>query len=609
MIAAIAVAGAVAGRSAQPASPAVGKEVANGVIELPTFTVEDSRVLPKPEKWRYARIEGFEILSNTSDSAATRLVKDFQRFHQALVLAWPPADIPSAVPVSLILCGRDNAYDAFKAQAAGDPNVAEVSMSRRDAEMSAIIIDLEATTLNLMTSEALEAAMAEMAAPVPAAGTDEASLPITSGLPDFVVDHYRQLYREYIRFVLSQVTPRAPAWLEEGISQIFMKMEFSPTSILVGRVEDPNTTSIGGVMEDRDFNVALRRRALMPMDKFFAVTHDSPTARNPLGSLWAKQAYAFVHYCLYGNNLKYQKALILLLNKSGSKPPTEELFKECFGMSYKDMLIQIRSYAEFTSYKAVRLKPLKGQRFPEPAKPVFRDATPGEIGRIKGEALRLAGKDDLARDTLIAPYIRGDRDPQLLASIGLYERSVHHDERARKFLEAAAQAEVARPRAYLELARLRFGEALARPSGLDGKFSEGQVASILRPLFVARTQQPPLVEVYETIAATWDRSATPPTAGNLEVIDEGLRRFYTHSAWVYQAAQLKLHYGLLQEAAVVADLGWRTTRDPEQKERFAQLKASLPPLPPRAVKAPENEAKGAPPKTDSTGSAGSSAPR
>ena len=40
------------------------------------------------------------------------------------------------------------------------------------------------------------------------------------------------------------------------------------------------------------------------------------------------------------------------------------------------------------------------------------DAPDAVVGRIKGEMLRLAGHGDEARNTLIAPYVRGERDPR-----------------------------------------------------------------------------------------------------------------------------------------------------------------------------------------------------
>jgi len=549
------------------------------VVELPTFTIQESRLLPEPESWRYARISGFEVLSNASDGTATRLIKDFQRFHQALVAAWPPADLRSAMPASLILCGRRGAFDAFRRANESGPDMGLISLSLRDGEVSAIVIDLESTTLSLVTPES----MAVTAAPV----ADDAEANVLSGLPDFVVSYYEQLYREYIRFVLAQVQPRSPAWFEEGISQIFMRMEFSPTTITIGKVEDPNTTSItANTIEDRDFNVALRRRALMPMDQLFAVEHDSRTARNPLGNLWAKQAYAFVHLCLYSGDVTLQKALLTFLRRLGGQPANETLFQECFGKSYKGMLMDIRSHAEFTRYKAVQLRLKKGERMADPTPPEFREATQAEIGRIKGDALRLVGNATAAREALIAPYIRGERDPALLAALGLNEAAAGETARARKFLEAATKAEVVRPRAYIELARLRLAQALVAPTGANGKLSADQVISVLQPLAVARNQPPPLIELYETFATVWSNSASAPTAANLTLIDEGVRRFYQRPAWVLQAAQLKAQFGFANEAHSLADVGLRVSSDPDMREQFETLKASLPPPSPEKVAGP-----------------------
>ena len=553
-------------------------------IELPTFTVQDSLILPEPEAWRYARIEGFEVLSNSSSRSTQRLVEDFQRFHQALVLAWPAADIPSAVPTSLILAGRGNKFEPFAPHINLSPEVGSISLNLRDGELSAIVIDLETTILNLATPEGIEAFAAQAASDP---SVDDGGATLFQGMPNFVVDHYRQLYREYIRFVLTQSQPRLPAWMEEGLAQIFMRMEFSPTRIVIGKVEDPNEVSIAGAVEDRDFNHALHRRALMPLQEMFSVKPDSATARNPLGNRWAKQSYAFVHLCLYGNQGKYQKGLLMFLSRLAGKPPSEELFKECFGMTYKQMLLQIRSYVDFTAYKAVVFQAKKGTKFEAPPKPVFRDATEAEVGRIKGEALRMAGNKAAARLALIAPYIRGSRDPQLLASLGMYEYAEGETARARKFLEAAAKDKVVRPRAYLQLAQLRFDEAMKKPLGARQLLSAVQVGEILEPLFVARGQTPALPEVYEMIATVWAKSETLPTAGNLAVIDEGVQHFIRRSGLIYQAALLKQQCGFLEDAAVLAEIGLRVTSNAAERERFVRLKASLPPVQlPASAKSP-----------------------
>src|SRR5829696_8133379 len=82
------------------------------VVELPKFIVTDSRELPQPESWRYATIPGFEVLTNASDRATQRLLRDFGMFRQALGHVWP---VPQRVSqtTALIICGRGNKFDAF----------------------------------------------------------------------------------------------------------------------------------------------------------------------------------------------------------------------------------------------------------------------------------------------------------------------------------------------------------------------------------------------------------------------------------------------------------------------------------------------------------------
>ena len=213
-----------------------------------------------------------------------------------------------------------------------------------------------------------------------------------------------------------------------------------------------------------------------------AVTHNSPEATNPLGNnRWAKQAYAFVHMCLYGYNGKYQRAFMTFLQRSAREPVTEDLFKACFRfpkkakdgsetfkeMNYKDMLSEIRSYCDFPVYKKQTLEPKKRSdpdliTVPKPL--ALREATQSEIGRIKGEALVLGGHLKQAHTELIAPYLRGERDPDLLAALGVYDQANGEPERARKLLEAAYANKTKRADAALELARLRYVDALGSPA-------------------------------------------------------------------------------------------------------------------------------------------------
>jgi hypothetical protein len=269
--------------------------------------------------------------------------------------------------------------------------------------------------------------------------------------------------------------------------------------------------------------------------------------------------------CLYGRGQKYQKGFLKFIVH---EVPTEEIFKECFGKGYYEMLLELRGYIGFTDYKSMQFIAKKGQSLPEPPAFTIRDATDAESGRIVGEALRLGGHTDEARMALIAPYIRGEREARLLAALGLAERLEGKDDRARKFLEAAAKAKVERPRAYLELARLNLEEARAKPAGAGGRLSDGQVTRVLTPLLIARTQRPPIVHVYALAADTWSQAEHGPSREEFNFVIEGVQTFPRSLGLVWRAALLASHWKFEKEAVLLAKHGLKIARDPEERDRF-----------------------------------------
>ena len=494
-------------------------------IELPKYTVTTERDLPPPEEWFYARVEGFEVLSNATAPDTRRLLNDFQRFGYSLNLIWPGLRLTGAASASLIICGRKEKFEEFLPDSLRKSERASTSFHLRARDQGAIVLDYQTKVLNLAGVE--DEPGAAPTAP------DSADEPSGSTHPQgFAVDSYQQLYREYLRFLLSARAVPQPAWLTEGLSQLFMKLHITETEISVGRVEDPNLApdrGAGGPAEDRDFNAALARRALLPMAELFAVANDSVTTQNPLNRIWAKQSYAFVHWGLYGDLGRNKKAFGTFVARLEREPLSETLFKDCFKSGYADMQQTLRNHLESTRAQFEGVRADKGQKIPFPAEPVVRSATEAEVGRLKGDALNLAGHPAEARSALIIAYRRGERDPNLLAALGLAELAAGETDRARKFLEAAATGKAVRPRAHVELARLRLAEAQARPEAA-GKLSAAQGARVLEPLRLARSQPPALPETYELIGATWSACATAPPAAHLELLKEGLRLFPNDAA-------------------------------------------------------------------------------
>lgn len=523
------------------------------IVELPKFEVTDSRLLPKPEKWLYTEIPGYEILSSASRGATQRFVKDFLLLQEVMGVIMPGLRMSSvAVPTSLIVTGRGDGFNQFVSD--DDDRLRKNGLFFQDQERGAIVVDFELPELQLEDNTTVES------------------------------DPYRSFYKEYFRQLIRKNTgtQKPPAWFEEGLAQMFAGIDFNKKWISFAMIGD----GFGGE-KTGDFNRMLHRRGLLPMRELLA---DPPRQRS---SFWTAQSYAFVHMCLYGRNLKYQKPFIQFLTRLGREPLSEELFKECFKMDYKKMALEIRGYVDFTDHKYMQFSAKKGQSLPDPPPFELREAPDAVVGRIKGEALRLAGHGTEAHNALIAPYVRGERDPRLLAALGLDEKLAGNDERARKFLEAASQAKVDRTRAYLELARLRLDAARATPAGENGRLSDAQVTQVLTPLFTARKTPPPMAEVYALIADTWSVSAAPPLTEHFNVVLEGVRIFPRDTALILSATLLAAKRGFPEMAADLARLGAKVATEPGEKTRFQMLADSYEPAnaaapaESNAVKAPQ----------------------
>lgn len=541
-------------------------------LRLPDMKVTDSPQLPPPESWRYARLGNFEVISSASEGFTRKLLADFGMFTRAMTLVWP-APVKPMTSSTLILCGRNGKFDAFVPEGAITGTRIVPSALLRNRDQMAIVVDVETSRVSI----------------------DTTNIAVTNAVSgEYDVDHYRQLYREYVRYLISQTQVRPPIWLEEGLAQIVMDIDFNEDRLIYGKVNSTAGAASGGEAADSDgtdpmanasavvgeqpFNVVLQNRKLIPLGQFFSVTADDPVTQSSLGNnFWAKQAYLFVHFCLFGEDLRHQQALATFVSRLAREPLSEGLFKECFKTDYKGMNKELWAYLLHTRHKYQRYALKPEDRLT--AKSIeLREATVPEAALITGDALRLAKRDDLALAAYRSAYLRGSREPAILAGMGAAELVIGHKDRAREYLEPAAKAGVKRPAAYADLARLRLEEAKAKPSA-GGKLSAAQMAAILTPLFEARKLAPALPETYELIAEAWAQSEAAPKPENLAVLDEGIRAFPRDSALLYNAATLYQQAGSAATASSIARLGLRFSTEPAVRARFEQLLATLPPTP------------------------------
>ena len=386
---------------------------------------------------------------------------------------------------------------------------------------------------------------------------------------------------DYVGYLLRNRTPTLPAWFIAGFLGLYPQMKFERETITVSAAEwiSPGET----YLLKADPKTA---RPLLPCAAFLRgdSSANNQTREENL-RVWASQAELFIRWGLEGKGSPRREGLWKFIERSAVDVPSERLVQECFGCDYAGLGEQLAAFLPTAVRKEITLRPEAAIRLPPLS---LRLATDGEIARIKGDWERLEINyvrqryPDLAtkyieqaRRTLLRAYDRNDRDPRLLAVLGLCEIDAGNDAGARDYLESAARLAIVRPRVWLELARLRLAEFLAAPAA-EGKLSAGQAADVLTPLFTARLQKPPLPEVYEMIADVWAECAVTPTHGHLAVLSEGVSLFPRRASLVFRAAALFLKHGHVQEASSFIELGLRIAPDETERARFSELQTRLP---------------------------------
>jgi hypothetical protein len=518
----------------------------NGIIVMRAFVVTATRLVAHP--WRYASIPGYEVLSNCDDTQTERYIRALLRGNGINRALFPKGGVTTlATPVTVILFSQIPEKDM----------TAAVMPKRAYGQSDPVLWGRSLPYVAMPTSMAIDVdTEAYCHGMPPLSRLPGVSLPFGqsnqegdfSGIPRFNTHSYR--------FLLEHRTPEFPAWLIEGLNGpngIFNWEDVEPVDRESVRCTLPTAQWIS------DSETLLARKTpesvtpILPLKDFFAQQNPRLYNRSPV---WFSEAALFVRWGIFGGADGEQSspaAFWSFVNRASAGPISERVFRECFDFGYAEMESRLREYLP----KAVSgLLELKFAMDWNPAVPELRDATASERGRIIGDWQRIKGVElksanpslsreflAVAGETLLAPYTHGSRDPQLQAVLGLYEQFIGEESKAREFLEAAANEHMARPTAYITLARIRYGEAKAHPLGRDGKFNPDQVASVLNPLLTATKLFPAIQETYSMIIDTWAQSEVKPTPADFAVLDEGISFFWRNRRLVDGVAKLRTAWG------------------------------------------------------------------
>jgi hypothetical protein len=526
-------------------------------IELPPMLVEESN---SSVPWLYVSVGGTEYLSRCSRTTTRDFITAVLARTQLMRVLVPEEFLArSDVPEVIVLYAQDlkqtvsaeiqrelRAGGARGAEAPADGVDIAPNMRLTDRDMHASIVYIDESQF------------------------DGATL---------------SLAPSHVRHLMQRRVPEPPEWLLDGIERTFRRAEFVEDPITLNPLVWQNPAESEALAGD-----ATRPRAVMPAGDLFASPAAPGRGNNHARHRETRAATAelFVRWALT-TSTRTRAALWQFAARAAEQPATEEMFAAAFGFDFAELRDRLSDYLPEAVDEAAWIDP--GKLPPLPAFEVDR-ATPGQIARVRGEWERLAighvqrrlpqAREPYlaqARRTLHRAYDAGDRDPRLLATLGLCEVDAGNDAGARAFLEPAVALGVVRPRACYELARIRFA-ALRAGAPEEKRFAFGELAPVFQPLQQAATQAPPLAEAFALLGEAWSRCATPPNTAEFAALQAGARWFPRRPHIVYPIALALARHGRPGEAAAMLAAAEEVSSDDATRAAIAQLRRELAAPPP-----------------------------
>lgn len=521
------------------------------IIKLPPLIVNES---PKSaaRPWYYVEGPGFEVLSRCREDTTAEFARGYHRSNVLLqVLVPPELQVKLSSPYALLLYRNDMIRQLPEEMVAEITRLNPVGPSGN-------------FNLKVMPNMALR----------------DPDLDATySAIDEYIFNrNSMRIAPEAVRQRLETRTPRLPVWFIEGVMRLYGHAHVKADSIDFPAYFWVNRKETNSLATNKE-----HPRVLLPMAELFKPRRDlADLPPDTLAYPWRHQAALFIRWAYDGHkNRARRDALFKFVMRSSEKPVTEDMFEECFGLNYGDVQDRLSAYLHYAVNHPFTMSAGKMPRL----NLHVREATPGEVARIKGEWERLSANhvrlrapslvakyEEQALVTLLRAHDKGERHPDFLTALGLSYCDAGEVKTARPFLEQATLGGTIRVRAYFELARLRYLERLP-PEGV--KFSPAQIEEVLQPLRSARKLSPPLPDAYELVARVLTQGDRTPTVAELAWVLEGVNLFPLNSSLTYQAAHLHVLHGPKPVANLLIRHGLESSRDDATRTRFENLSAGL----------------------------------
>jgi hypothetical protein len=543
------------------ADPGAGS---SGLIELPPMFVEGlGRAGPQ---WRHAAGPGFEVLSCCDDDTTEAfMVRTLGQ--QALLgeLVPPPLQRKNLAPTIVILLSEDFAGSMSAEMVAEMRRIG--SRQGAPGASGARIVGLPQLRLSESDSDMSYFILAD------------------HGGYDLL-----RLSPEFVSHLMITRVPALPDWFVAGVARLYPSTRFAEARISVGPLDWGSEVQTERLRRD-----ARASRSLLPIAELFDPAPGlpaDPAADEAYRRLWFQEAALLLRWALDDAAPERRAALVRWADLELPERQTEAAFRRCFGLGWADLRDRLSDYLPVAVSRPLLWRPAAR---PAVAAIDLRPAAPQEVRRIQGEWERREVKFirdrypdflphyiERARATLSRAYAAGDRDPRLLASIGLLDAETGDDAGAREFLAAAVQGGVERPRAAAELARARLAPFEGRGAAGGGDRPDrpallpDRIDFILAPLRVARAQAPPQLATYGVLAEVMRLSAGAPSAESRAALREGARLFPGTPGLALAAATWEFRAGDRAAARRILEFGLAAVPPGADRNRLVALSRRMP---------------------------------
>ena len=456
---------------------------------------------PAVAEWARVRTAHFDLLSDGGAAAARPAAAALARFHRVLEGLLPaPPDEPAG-PLVILAFTNEGSFRSYVPQHGGEPRSVDGFFQGGTARRF--------IGVNLRSQRP---------------------------------DPYDALYHEYAHVALNRVLPAQPAWVAEGLSEMYAAWEPAGADARIGLPRPDHLALLG-------------RRGLLPIPDLLRADYTSDLyLRDDRSALFYAQSWLLAHYLVLGR-AGGREALRDYLAAITQGAEAVAAFRTAFGEEPASLMPRLRAYLDAPALPVARV--------PVPAADADVDAAaltallPGELDGLLADLLlhqdrSREARGHLERSRAADPGSVAAREG--LAAVAL--RQAKWDE-ARAQLRAALDGEPDSPRALYRYADMLVNEASRRGEVLSDADTDAAVAALERA--VRRT--PHFADAAELLA----RLRPQPARGRIALLEPAFAREPQRTDIAITLSGLYVRVNEMRRAAMVLARARAAARDPAMR--------------------------------------------